>query len=294
MSGPTGEMIDTPVSSSFFRGLSSHEFIISCHGARKGMADTAIKTSNSGYLTRKLVDSVINVTISSRDCGTDSKGSFVEDLTNGRSDTVIQSWQSRVLGRYSAVDIRTISTDKFIVRRKELIDEETIKEILVHFPSTKGMLIMNIFDCKELIGVCRICYGLDLSSFFPVALGTKVGIIAAQSIGEPGTQLTMRNFHTGGVFENEDITQGLSQIISILDSPESSSSGRPEMMVFPVSGRITSLVRYEVEKVVANIRKNSSLKISFVDFMDMLFLAEKKNIDYFYVVNVSAREENRF
>ena len=153
---------------------------------------------------------------------------------------------------------------------------------------------MNIFDCKELIGVCRICYGLDLSSFFPVALGTKVGIIAAQSIGEPGTQLTMRNFHTGGVFENEDITQGLSQIISILDSPESSSSGRPEMMVFPVSGRITSLVRYKVEKVVTNIRKNGSLKTSFGDFMDMLFLAEKKNIDYFYVVNVSAREENRF
>ncbi len=193
MAKPSGEIIETPITANFREGLTVLQYFISTHGARKGLADTALKTANSGYLTRRLVDIAQDVIVSEIDCGT-SDGIIVSALVEGGE--IIQPLEERILGRLASEDIRDPVTGEIIVSQNEEIDEERTKAIVeAGVDRTK---IRSALTCQSRRGVCRSCYGRDLARGRLVEKGEPVGVIAAQSIGEPGTQLTMRTFHIGG------------------------------------------------------------------------------------------------
>ncbi|MCP9443585.1 MAG: DNA-directed RNA polymerase subunit beta', partial [Nitrospira sp.] len=193
MAKPSGEIIETPITANFREGLTVLQYFISTHGARKGLADTALKTANSGYLTRRLVDIAQDVIISELDCGTHD-GIFVSALVEGGE--IIQPLEERILGRLAAEDIRDPVTGEIIVSRNEEIHEELTKSIVE--AGVDKVKIRSVLTCQSIRGVCRACYGRDLARGRLVEKGEPVGVIAAQSIGEPGTQLTMRTFHIGG------------------------------------------------------------------------------------------------
>jgi DNA-directed RNA polymerase subunit beta' len=193
MTKPSGEIIETPIISNFKEGLSVLEYFNSTHGARKGLADTALKTANSGYLTRRLVDVAQDAIILEEDCGTDS-GINVQAVVD--AGQVIVSLAQRVLGRTAAEDILVPGTSDVIVSRGELIEERHADLITKH--EVQEARIRSVLTCETVSGVCAKCYGRDLARGTPVNIGEAVGVIAAQSIGEPGTQLTMRTFHIGG------------------------------------------------------------------------------------------------
>jgi DNA-directed RNA polymerase subunit beta' len=193
MAKPSGEIIETPISANFREGLSVLQYFISTHGARKGLADTALKTANSGYLTRRLADVAQDCIILEEDCGT-MLGVEVESLLEGGE--VIQRLEERILGRVAIEDIHDPFTDEVIVRAGEDLDEEAVK--VVENAGVAKVKIRSVLTCKSEHGVCARCYGRDLSHGAEVEIGQAVGILAAQSIGEPGTQLTMRTFHIGG------------------------------------------------------------------------------------------------
>ncbi|MGN1062978.1 MAG: DNA-directed RNA polymerase subunit beta', partial [Alphaproteobacteria bacterium] len=193
MAKPSGEIIETPITSNFKEGLTVMEYFNSTHGARKGLADTALKTANSGYLTRRLVDVAQDAIITMEDCGTD-KGITISPIIEGGD--VIATTGERILGRTAAEDIKNPQTGEVIVPKNKLIDEvdvEAIDELGID-----SVRIRSVLTCEAENGICAACYGRDLARGTPVNLGEVVGIIAAQSIGEPGTQLTMRTFHIGG------------------------------------------------------------------------------------------------
>ena len=193
MAKPSGEIIETPITSNFKEGLTVMEYFNSTHGARKGLADTALKTANSGYLTRRLVDVAQDAIITMEDCGTDN-GITISPIIEGGD--VIATTGERILGRTTAEDIKHPETGEIIVPKGKLIDEvdvETIDDLGID-----SVRIRSVLTCEAENGICAACYGRDLSRGTPVNLGEVVGIIAAQSIGEPGTQLTMRTFHIGG------------------------------------------------------------------------------------------------
>jgi len=220
MSNTAGETIEVPVKANFREGLSVSEFFISTHGARKGSTDTALKTAESGYLTRRLVDVSQNVVISSEDCGTE-KGFYVTDiidensLENGKPKVIVPVWE-RCIGRFAAKDVVNQETGEVIVLRNELIDEAIAAKIK-DANITKVCLRTNL-TCACETGVCMKCYGRNLATNMIVEVGEAVGVIAAQSIGEPGTQLTMRTFHTGGVASTADITQGLPRVQELFEA----------------------------------------------------------------------------
>ena len=193
MAKPSGEIIETPISANFREGLSVLQYFISTHGARKGLADTALKTANSGYLTRRLADVAQDCIVMEEDCGT-ILGVEVESLLEGGE--VIQRLEERILGRVAADDIHDPFTDEMIVRTGEDLDEEAVKAI--EDAGIASVTIRSVLTCKSVRGLCAKCYGRDLSHGAKVEIGQAVGILAAQSIGEPGTQLTMRTFHIGG------------------------------------------------------------------------------------------------
>jgi DNA-directed RNA polymerase subunit beta' len=193
MAKPSGEIIETPITANFREGLTVLQYFISTHGARKGLADTALKTANSGYLTRRLVDISQDVIISEVDCGT-TDGIVVSALVEGGE--VIQPIEDRILGRLAAEDIRDPVTGEIIVKTNEEIDEERAKGVVES--GVDRVKIRSVLTCQSRRGVCIKCYGRDLSRGRLVEMGEPVGVIAAQSIGEPGTQLTMRTFHIGG------------------------------------------------------------------------------------------------
>jgi DNA-directed RNA polymerase subunit beta' len=193
MAKPSGEIIETPISANFREGLSVLQYFISTHGARKGLADTALKTANSGYLTRRLADVAQDCIVMEEDCGT-ILGVEVESLMEGGE--VIQRLEERILGRVAAEDIHDPFTDEVIVRIGEDLDEDAVKAI--ENAGITSVRIRSVLTCKSVNGVCAKCYGRDLSHGAKVEIGQAVGILAAQSIGEPGTQLTMRTFHIGG------------------------------------------------------------------------------------------------
>lgn len=196
MAKPTGEIIETPIISNFKEGLSVHEYFISTHGARKGLADTALKTANSGYLTRRLVDVAQDIVISEIDCGT-TENLLVKAIIEGSEE--LTSLSERILGRTSAEDIIDPSTEKVIVQRGNIIDEVTVEKI--NNAGIDSVKIRSVIFCKSEKGVCSVCYGRDLARGTKVNIGEAVGVIAAQSIGEPGTQLTLRTFHIGGAVQ---------------------------------------------------------------------------------------------
>lgn len=212
MAAPSGEIIELPITSSFREGLTVLEYFISTHGARKGLADTALKTADSGYLTRRLVDVAQDVIVREEDCGTD-RGLLVSDIKEGTE--MIEPFIERIEGRYSKETIRHPETDEVIVNPDQLVTPDIAKKITD--AGIEEMYIRSAFTCNTRHGVCEKCYGKNLATGEKVEVGEAVGTIAAQSIGEPGTQLTMRTFHTGGV-AGSDITQGLPRIQEIFEA----------------------------------------------------------------------------
>ncbi|MDD3946421.1 MAG: DNA-directed RNA polymerase subunit beta' [Clostridia bacterium] len=221
MNDPTGKVIEIPVKSSFREGLSVLEYFISSHGARKGGADTALKTADSGYLTRRLVDVSHDVTIREDDCG-DKRGFLVRDIydPNGR---LIEDMVERITGRYPIGDVVHPKTGEIIASEDSPISEDAANAI--KNAGIKEIRIRSVLACKSKLGICAKCYGVNMSSWNPVKLGEAVGIIAAQSIGEPGTQLTMRTFHTGGVASSADITQGLPRVVELFEARKPKGEG---------------------------------------------------------------------
>jgi DNA-directed RNA polymerase subunit beta' len=199
MTKPSGEIIETPIISNFKEGLSVLEYFNSTHGARKGLADTALKTANSGYLTRRLVDVAQDAIIAEEDCGTDA-GINVQAVVD--AGQVIVSLAQRVLGRTAAEDIKDPATKTVLVEIGTLLEEKEVEAI--EKAQIQEVRIRSVLTCETTNGVCAKCYGRDLARGTPVNIGEAVGVIAAQSIGEPGTQLTMRTFHLGGVAQTVD------------------------------------------------------------------------------------------
>ena len=202
MTKPSGEIIETPIISNFKEGLSVLEYFNSTHGARKGLADTALKTANSGYLTRRLVDVAQDCIVTEEDCGTDA-GITARALIE--SGEVIVSLGQRVLGRTAAENVKNPATGKVIIKAGELIEEEQVEAL--EEAHVQEIRIRSALTCETRNGICAKCYGRDLARGTPVNLGEAVGVIAAQSIGEPGTQLTMRTFHLGGVASAKVVDQ---------------------------------------------------------------------------------------
>ncbi|HUA10235.1 MAG TPA: hypothetical protein VMA98_13290, partial [Candidatus Acidoferrales bacterium] len=210
MSDPSGRILEIPVKASLKEGLTVLEYFISTHGARKGLADTALRTADSGYLTRRLVDVAQDVIIREDDCAT-SNGITVSDIRVGKE--IIEPLLDRIIGRRAAEDVK--EGKNVIVKRDDEIDEERAKAIVdAAIPTVK---IRSVLTCQSKYGVCSMCYGRDLATGNRADIGTAVGIIAAQSIGEPGTQLTLRTFHTGGV-ATEDIITGLPRVEEIFEA----------------------------------------------------------------------------
>ena len=193
MAKPSGEIIETPIISNFKEGLTVQEYFNSTHGARKGLADTALKTANSGYLTRRLVDVAQDCIITEEDCGT-TRGITLRAVVEGGD--VLVSLGQRILGRFAAEDVKDPGTQEVIVPADSYLDENMIE--LIESAGVQSVKVRSVLTCETKVGVCGACYGRDLARGTPVNIGEAVGVIAAQSIGEPGTQLTMRTFHIGG------------------------------------------------------------------------------------------------
>ena len=213
MASPSGEIILLPIRSNFREGLNVLEFFISSHGARKALSDTALRTSESGYLTRRLVDVCQDQIIREHDCGTD-EGFEVSAMKSDNS--TIETLKERINGRYAFAPVTDPETGRVIVDAGELITVAKADEIVA--AGVKKVVIRAVFNCKSKYGVCQKCYGTDLTTMNTVNIGEAVGTIAAQAIGEPGTQLTMRNFHTGGVAGADDITQGLPRVEELFEA----------------------------------------------------------------------------
>ncbi len=212
MADPSGRIIALPIRSNFREGLTALEYFLSTHGARKGLADTALRTADAGYLTRRLVDVAQDVIITELDCGTNA-GVWIDDES---SKAIGQKLGERLIGRLAAAPIADPKTGEVVVERNQLIDEAVI-ERLMQSGLTRAY-VRSPLTCETRFGLCQACYGRDLGRGGLVELGEAVGIIAAQSIGEPGTQLTLRTFHTGGVAGAEDITQGLPRVEELFEA----------------------------------------------------------------------------
>ena len=219
MTDPNGKTIEIPVKSCFREGLSVLEYFISSHGGRKGLADTALKTADSGYLTRRLVDVSQEVIINEEDCfasaGEAPKGIKVSAIKGSKGE-VIEGLRDRIAGRFTINDIVNPENGDVIVKANEMITEDDA-DLIVKL-GIEEVEIRSVFTCKCKTGVCAKCYGKNMSNNNPVQIGEAVGIIAAQSIGEPGTQLTMRTFHTGGIASTGDITQGLPRVEELFEA----------------------------------------------------------------------------
>jgi DNA-directed RNA polymerase subunit beta' len=252
VAGPTGETIELPIKGSFKEGFNVLEYFISTHGARKGMADTALRTATAGYLTRRLVDVAQDVIIREEDCK-DKEGTYIykED-----SDRIGQSFAARIEGRYLVEDVLDSSGKKVIAKKGEMINREQAIEIEEN--NIAKIKIRSLVTCKTPRGICRKCYGKDLGRNKLVDLGEAVGTVAAQSIGEPGTQLTMRTFHIGGV-AGTDITQGLPRVDEIFEC----RPPKGEAILAEFDGRVT------------DIEENKKLKIVRVESLG----EDKKNKD---------------
>ena len=212
MASASGKTIEIPIKSNFREGLTALEYFIAARGARKGMADTALRTADSGYLTRRLVDVSQDVIIREDDCGA-TKGIWVEDIKEGNQ--IIEPLRERLLGRYPVDDICDPETGVVIIPKSKMMNEHDADKVIE--AGITRVQIRSVLECRARKGVCSHCYGINLAMGTPVGKGEAVGIIAAQSIGEPGTQLTMRTFHTGGV-AGSDITQGLPRVEELFEA----------------------------------------------------------------------------
>ncbi|WP_139492804.1 DNA-directed RNA polymerase subunit beta' [Brevibacillus dissolubilis] len=249
MANPSGRIIELPIKSNFREGLTVLEYFISTHGARKGLADTALRTADSGYLTRRLVDVAQDVIVREVDCGTD-KGIRVTAITDGKEE--IEKLSDRLEGRTCFETVRHPETKEVIVGRNEEITEETAE--LIQKLGIKDVYIRNVLACRTSHGVCKLCYGRNLATGAEVEIGEAVGIIAAQSIGEPGTQLTMRTFHTGGV-AGDDITQGLPRIQELFEA----RNPKGQAVITEIDGEVVS-IREDKDRRIIEIRGEAENK----------------------------------
>jgi DNA-directed RNA polymerase subunit beta' len=274
MSNPKGRILDLPVKSSFREGLSVLEYFISTHGARKGLADTALRTADSGYLTRRLVDVAQEILVLEDDCGIledeqeSAKGIWVEEVPN---EPLLASMEERILGRLSAEQVLHPETDEVLVDRNELIDENKVAAIME--AGVKRVYVRSPLTCRARRGICMSCYGRSLATGQMALLGEAVGVIAAQSIGEPGTQLTMRTFHTGGV-AGTDITSGLPRVEELFEArtPKGASilsdiEGEVEVIEEP-DGRTIKVVSREVYREEYALPKGYELTVEDGDPVD--------------------------
>jgi len=267
---PTGEIIELPIKSSFKEGFNPLEYFISTHGARKGTTDTALRTATAGYLTRRLVDVCQDVIIKTEDCG-DKDGIFIyrqDGQEYGRS------LGSRIVSRILLEEIK--DGDNVIAKKNQLLDKETADAI--DKTGIDKVKVRSVIACKALEGVCQKCYGYDLSNNRLVAKGALVGVVTAQAIGEPGTQLTMRTFHTGGVASGSDITQGLLRVEEIFEC-------RPPKGRVPISevdGKITEIIETEKDRIIrVKANKKADAKNQDVEVSDTL------NTEYTIPRNIS-------
>ena len=231
---PNGMTVEIPITSNYTDGLTVAEYFMSSHGSRKGNVDTALKTANSGYLTRRLVDVVQDVIVKEHDCGT-IQGVVVEAFINEKDGSVIESLAERITGRYTNKKVINPETKEVIVDKGVYITEQLADKI-----TKAGVTFVEIrttLTCKTENGVCQMCYGRNLATSNPVEIGEAVGIMAAQSIGEPGTQLTMRTFHTGGVASGDDITQGLPRVEELFEA----RNPKVKASVAEIAGEITNI-----------------------------------------------------
>ena len=231
MANPAGRIIELPIKSSFREGLTVLEYFISTHGARKGLADTALKTADSGYLTRRLVDVAQDVIVREDDCGTD-RGLLIGSIKEGTE--IIETLEERLIGRHSRKTIKHPETGEILAKENDLISEDMAKAIVD--AGIEEAWIRSAFTCNTRHGVCKKCYGRNLATGQEVEVGEAVGIIAAQSIGEPGTQLTMRTFHTGGV-AGDDITQGLPRIQELFEA----RNPKGQAIISEIDGVVTAI-----------------------------------------------------
>ncbi len=235
VSNTAGRVIEVPIRANYREGLSVLEYFISSRGARKGLADTALRTAESGYLTRRLVDVSQDVIVRDDDCGT-TEGLVISDIKDGNN--IIEPLKSRLVGRYLLEDFVDEKTGEVIVDCNHMMTDEDAQAIVD--AGVTSIAIRSILNCRSKHGVCKKCYGANLATGTPVTVGEAVGIIAAQSIGEPGTQLTMRTFHTGGVASTEDITQGLPRVEELFEAR------RPKRSA--ILSEIDGVVRFAEEK----------------------------------------------
>ena len=233
MGSTSGGTIELPVKSCFREGMNVSEFFIATHGARKGGADTALKTADSGYLTRRLVDVSQDVIVREEDCGTDH-GFEVFEIRDSARDAVIVKLEDRLVGRFALNDVVNPNNGEVIVKGNTMIHEDEAKAIVN--AGIKSVMIRNLFGCETKDGVCVHCYGRNLATGRRVQVGEAVGIMAAQSIGEPGTQLTMRTFHTGGV-AGSDITQGLPRVQELFEA----RTPKGEALISEIPGIVTKI-----------------------------------------------------
>ena len=254
-------IIEVPIYSCFREGLNVSEFFISTHGVRKGLTDTALKTAESGYLTRRLVDVAQDVIVKQEDCGTD-KGYWVEAIVDRKTNTIIESLFDRLVGRYSKQEITDPKTGEVILESDEFITDALAQKVVD--AGVEGMYIRSAFTRKSIYGVCKKCYGRNMATGKDVEVGEAVGIMAAQSIGEPGTQLTMRTFHTGGVASADggDITQGLPRVEELFEA----RCPKGVAVLAQITGEITDVHQIDTgyEVTVSNDKESIVHKVTLI------------------------------
>lgn len=258
---PSYDVIELPVKGNFKNGFEVLEFFISTHGARKGLTDTALRTSSAGYLTRRLVDVAQDMVINCEDCG-DTEGITI---SKEESEAMGENIINRIVGRYLAKDLKDAKTDKVLVKEGELITEEVASNL--GSANLDEVSLRSILTCKNLRGGCQKCYGYDLSYNKIVKIGVAVGIIAAQSVGEPGTQLTMRTFHTGGVASEGDITQGLPRVEELFEG----RSPKAKAIMSDVAGKVKikegqrEIISPDGKSQIKTSSKDRIIQVSYMD-----------------------------
>ncbi len=273
MANPAGKIIELPIRANFREGLTVLEFFISTHGARKGLADTALRTADSGYLTRRLVDVSQDVIVHSDDCfaehGGKIRGVLVQEIVE--SDEVIEHFVDRVVGRYTAEQILHPETGEVIIGENQLVTPSMGERIVA--AGITECQVRSVLTCREEHGVCAKCYGSNLATGDPVDIGEAVGIIAAQSIGEPGTQLTMRTFHTGGV-AGDDITQGLPRVEELFEARKPKGLA----IISDISGRVTLNEQKKKREVIITNDDEGESKTYLIPYGSRIKVTEGQSV----------------
>ena len=255
MASTTGKTVEIPITSSFREGLDALEYFISAHGARKGLADTALRTADSGYLTRRLVDVSQDIIVREKDCGT-TEGIEIFDIKDGNQ--VIESLHERLVGRYPLKDIKDPNTKELIVDKDTMITDAIAEKIIA--AGIEKVKVRSVIGCRTKHGVCSKCYGMGLATRQEVNIGEAVGIIAAQSIGEPGTQLTMRTIHSGGVAGVADITQGLPRVEELFEARKPKGLA----IISEIDGKVT--ISDDKKKKEVTVKSKDNAKTYVIPF----------------------------